>query len=292
MQESGLDEIVKTKIFPKQAWKVFAIEGFLFSLTLVLGIATAAKISNILEIKKTEIPEFSLSQFIIYFLFVSLLIFLFVRFLKFRKQKEVIFKLFYVSTVFWGGILLLSAWISDLFSLIIMVILIVWWLKRPSVFVQDVCVILAIAGAGSVFGLTFTPEVVIVLLVIFSIYDFIAVYKTKHMVEMARGMIESRAILGLVIPPDLSAFKENLGQVKPGGRFMVLGGGDIMFPLLFCSSLVSSGVFNSLIVALFSLIGLLADFLFFISQKQKKAIPALPLIALFSIIGYLITKLL
>lgn len=292
MQESGLDETVKTKIFPKQAWKVFAIEGFLFSLTLILGIATAVKISNILEIKKTEIPEFSLLQFIIYFLFASLLIFLFIRFLKFRKQKEVIFKLLYVSTVFWGGILLLSAWIPDLFSLIIMVILIVWWLKWPSVFVQDVCVILAIAGAGSVFGLTFTPEVVVVLLVIFSIYDFIAVYKTKHMVEMAKEMIASRAILGLVIPPDLSAFKENLKQVKPGGRFMVLGGGDVMFPLLFCSSLVSSGVFNSLIVALFSLIGLLADFLFFISQKQKKAIPALPLIAFFSIIGYLITKLL
>jgi len=37
--------------------------------------------------------------------------------------------------------------------------------------------------------------------------------------------------------------------------------------------------------------GLFAGFLFFISQKEKKAIPALPPIALFSIIGYFITKL-
>jgi len=270
-----------------QVWKAFAVEGFLFSLTLVLGIATAVKISNVLDIKKTEIPEFSLVQFIIYFLFASLLIFLFVRFLKFKKQKQIIFKLLFVSTIFWGGILLLSAWTSDLFSLIIMVILIVWWLKGPSVFIQDVCVILAMAGAGSVFGLTFTPKVVIVLLVIFSAYDIVAVYKTKHMVEMAKEMIESHAILGLVIPPNLSAFKENLKEVKLGGRFMVLGGGDIVFPLLFCSSLVSSGIFNSLIVALFSLIGLFFSFWIFIKQKEKKAIPALPPIALLSILGYL-----
>lgn len=291
MQESGLDETVKTKIFPKQIWKVFVIEGFLFSLTLFLGIITAIKISNILEIQKTEIPEFPLPKFIIYFLLATLLIFLFVRFLKFKKQKGVIFKVIYISTVFWGGTLLLSAWISDLSSLLLMAVLIVWWLKRPSIFIQDVCVVLAMAGAGSVLGLTFTPEVVVILLVVFSIYDFIAVYKTKHMVEIAKEMIESRAILGLVIPPNLKSFKENLKQVKPGGKFMVLGGGDIVFPLLFCCSLISSSVLKALIVALFSLIGLLAGFLFFINQKQKKAIPALPPIAFFSIIGYFITKL-
>jgi presenilin-like A22 family membrane protease len=290
MKEDGSDESVKMKIFARQAWKLFVIESFLFSLTLSLGIATAIKINDILEVQKAEIPEFSIFQFIIYFFLTALSIFLFVRFFKFKKQKGAIFKFIYVSTVFWGGTLLLSAWVSDLSALFLMVALIIWRLKRPSILVQDACMVLAMAGAGSILGLTLTPDLVVILLVLFSIYDFIAVYKTKHMVEIAKGMIESRAILGLVIPPNLKGFKENLNQVEPGGRFMVLGGGDIVFPLLFCVSVIPYGISDSLIVALFSLIGLLAGFLFFINQKRRKAIPALPPIAFFSIIGYFITR--
>ncbi|MCP6718408.1 MAG: presenilin family intramembrane aspartyl protease [Patescibacteria group bacterium] len=281
---------LKTQTF-KSIWKIFAIEGFLFSLTLLLGIFTAFKINNILEVEKIPVPKFSFIQFIVYFILATSLIFVFVRYLKFKKQKGIIFKALFITSVFWGGSLLLSIWIGDLFSLITMLVLIVWWLKWPSVFIQDVCMIMAMAGAGSVLGLTFMPQTVAILLVIFSVYDIIAVYKTKHMVEMAKEMIESRAILGFVIPPSLKDFKQSLAEVKPGGKFMVLGGGDVVFPLLFCSSLVSSGIVNSLIVALFSLIGLLASFLFFAFQKEHKPIPALPPIALFSIIGYLITKL-
>lgn len=290
MPEPRLNNSLKN--FPNNTWKIFIIEAFLFLLTLGLGIVASFQINEVLKVEKLEIQKISFFQFILYFLFGTLLIFLFVRFFKYGKQKTTVFQTLFVLTVFWGGILLLSIWIGDVLALILMTFLLFWWWKWPSVFIQDLCMILAMAGAGSVLGLTFTPEIIVILLIIFSIYDFIAVYKTKHMVEMAKEMIESRAILGLVVPPDLASFKQNLKQVKPGGKFMVLGGGDVVFPLLLCSSLVSSGVLNSLIVALFSLIGLFAGFLFFISQKQKKAIPALPPIALFSIIGYFITKLL
>lgn len=290
MPEPELNNSLKN--FPNNVWKIFIIEAFLFLLTLGLGIVASFQINEVLKVEKLEIQKISFFQFILYFLFGTLLIFLFVRFFKYGKQKTAVFQTLFVLTVFWGGILLLSIWIGDVFALILMIFLLFWWWKCPSIFIQDLCMILAMAGAGSVLGLTFTPEVIVILLIIFSIYDFIAVYKTKHMVEMAKEMIESRAILGLVVPPDLASFKQNLKQVKPGGKFMVLGGGDVIFPLLLCSSLVSSGILNSLIVALFSLIGLFAGFLFFISQKQKKAIPALPPIALFSIIGYFITKLL
>jgi len=60
---------------------------------------------------------------------------------------------------------------------------------------------------------------------------------------------------------------------------------------IFSASLVSQGILSSLIVATFSLIGLFAGFYFFISQKVRQPIPALPPIAVFSIIGFLITRL-
>ena len=108
---------------------------------------------------------------------------------------------------------------------------------------------------------------------------------------MAKEMIEQKTILALVIPPSLSEFQAGLGEIKPGGRFLILGGGDIVFPLLLCASLIPIGILNSIIVAIFALIGLLASFWFFISQKIRQPIPALPPIALFSIIGFLITRI-
>jgi len=273
-------------------WKIFIIEAFLFCLTLGLGIAAAFRMNEIFKIQKVNIPQISFSQFILNFLLATLFIFLILRFVKFEKEKGTIFKILFILAVSLGGLLFLETWLPEPLSLIFVFVLIFWWLKKPSVLIQDLLIILGIAGTGSILGLSLNPLMVILLLVIFSIYDFIAVYKTKHMVRMAKAMLESRAILALVIPPNIFGFRESLEKIQPGGKFLILGGGDIAFPLIFSVSLIPSGIFNSLIVALFSLIGLFASFWFFTKQKERKPIPALPPIAFFSIIGYLITKIL
>lgn len=280
----------KTKIvFLSNPWRIFVFEAFLFSLTLGLGIITAFRINKILEVQEVSPPQISFWQFIFYFLFTTLFIFLISYFLKFKKKKALIFKTIFILAVFSGGLLLLSAWLSDIVSLSLITFLIFWWWKKPSIFIQDLLIILGMAGAGSILGLNLNPQVVSVLLIVFSIYDFVAVYKTKHMIRMAKEMIKSEAILGLIVPSELSSFKENLKGVRPGGKFLILGGGDIVFPLVFAVSLIPFGILKSFIVAFFSLIGLFFSFWFFISQKTRQPIPALPPIALFSIIGYLIT---
>ncbi|PIV64991.1 MAG: hypothetical protein COS09_01875 [Candidatus Nealsonbacteria bacterium CG01_land_8_20_14_3_00_12] len=278
-------------------WRIFAIEAFLFCLTIGLGIAAAFKINEILKIKKITPPEISLWQFIFYFLLATFLLLLILHFVKFQKGKGVIFKILFALSTFLGGLLFLEAWLPEPAPLILIVFFYFWWWKSPTVLNQDILMILGMAGVGSVLGLSLNPEIVAGLLVIFSIYDFIAVYKTKHMVKMAKEMIESKAILALVIPPNIFGFQESLGKIRVpaervGGKFLVLGGGDIVFPLLFSASLIPVGILNSLIVAFFSLIGLFVGFYFFTSQKIRQPIPALPPIAFFSIIGYLITKIL
>ena len=277
-------------------WKIFIIEAFLFCLTLGSGIAAAFRINNPPPNfgggQKVNIPQISFPQFILNFLLATLFILLILRFVKFEKEKGTIFKILFILAVLLGGLLFLETWLPEHLSLIFIFVLIFWWLKKPSVLIQDLLIILGIAGTGSILGLSLNPLMVIALLIIFSIYDFIAVYKTKHMVRMAKAMLESRAILAIVIPPNIFGFRESLEKIQPGGKFLILGGGDIAFPLIFSVSLIPSGIFNSLIVALFSLIGLFASFWFFTKQKERKPIPALPPIALFSIIGYLITKIL
>jgi len=283
-------EIISTHL--RNRWKVFFGEAFLFCLTLGLGIATAFRMNEIFKIQKVNIPQISFSQFILNFLLATLFILLISRFVKFEKGKGTIFKILFILAVFFGGLLFLETWLPEPLPLIFVFVSIFWWLKKPSVLIQDLLIISGIAGTGSILGLSLNPSMVITLLIIFSIYDFIAVYKTKHMVKMAKEMIESRAILALVIPSNIFGFRESLTKIQPGGKFLILGGGDVAFPLIFCSSLIPLGISKSLIVALFSLIGLFAGFWFFISQKTRQPIPALPPIAFFSIIGFLITKIL
>jgi len=112
------------------------------------------------------------------------------------------------------------------------------------------------------------------------------------MIKMAKEMVESRAIAGIVLPQKFSEVQAPLTDVKMGGRFLILGGGDMIFPLLLVSSLVPLGILKSFTVAIFATIGVLVSIWFFISQKTRKPIPALPPIAFFSIIGYLIARIL
>lgn len=137
-------------------------------------------------------------------------------------------------------------------------------------------------------GSVFDPVVIAGLLIIFSVYDFIAVYKTKHMVKMATEMIKTKAIMGLVIPFNFSDLLDNL-EDKEKKEFMVLGGGDLAFPLFLISSVtLRYGIKEALLIVAFSGIGLFLSFYLFIIQKTRKPIPALPPIALMAIIAYLI----
>lgn len=273
------------------SWKLFFWEGFLFSLTLILGIGAGFRINQLLKSTGLSLPSISFWQFIFYFIIGTSLIFLISVSVRFEKEKGIIFKALFILATAWGALIFLSVWMSDILALIFTGMLIWWWFKKSSIISHNLSVILGMAGVGSAVGLGFDPLIVVGLLVIFSIYDWIAVYKTKHMIKIAKEMIKSRAILGLIVPQKISDFMAELKEVKPGGKFLILGGGDVIFPLLFCVSLIPSGILNSLIVAIFAFIGLLFSFWIFASQKIRRPIPALPPIALFSIIGFLITRL-
>ncbi len=289
--DKGQKEIKLENKVNLKVWKIFFWEVFLFSITLVLGIFTAFRISNFLEIQEIVLPQVSLWRFVVYFLIVTLFLLSISYFIKVKKRKGAIFRVLFILTVFLGGLFFLEAWLPAPFPLILIIFLIFWWHKCPSVLTQDILMILGIIGMGATLGLAFQPWAIVILLIVFSIYDFIAVYKTKHMVKMAKEMTEAGAILGLILPSNISDFKAKFKKVSFGGRFLILGGGDIIFPLILCVSLITQGLIYSLIVAFFSLLGLALSFYFFISQKKRQPIPALPPIALLSIIGFLVTRL-
>lgn len=279
-----------SQITPSFSGKIFLFQIILFSLSLVLGIFSAKRLKELFPFQK--IPEpISIWQFLIWFFLATFFLLFLIYFFKSKKEKKFFFKILFLVVVTLGNLFFFSLWFGSIFSLFLTSLLVFLWLKKSSIFWHNLFLILAIAAIGARLGISLKPESVIFLLIFFSIYDYIAVYKTGHMIKMAKEMISQKSILGLVIPQNISDFQTSLKKIKPGGKFLILGAGDIVFPLIFCSSLMIESFFHSLIVGTFSLLGMLFSFWLFISQKIRAPIPALPPIALFSIIGYLITKL-
>jgi len=287
------EEKIEQSTFLQEPAKILFWEAFLFFLTLLLGLAAALRQT---QLQETGViappPPVSLWRFIISVSVLLLMILLFIKFVKFQPRKALFFKVFFILAVFFGGVIFFELWLGTIPALFLILFLICLWLKKPNIFVHNTLLIFGMAGVGSFLGLALDPLLVVILLIVFSIYDIIAVYKTKHMIKMAKEFIEAKAIPGLILPQKFSEVSAPLKEVKMGGKFLILGSGDIIFPLFLVSSLVPLGLLKSFLVVIFATIGLLTSIGIFLSQKTRKPIPALPPIALFSIIGYLITRIL
>ncbi len=268
--------------------KVFLIEAALFGAAILLGIAVSLRLENIFAYASSVSGEqITSGMILLYFLLATLLILLVLRVAK--KYKSHFFRFMLIFSVIIGGYVTLLVFLGA-YALPVLLILVVLLIKKPLVILHNLGIIVAIAGAGAIIGTSLEPLHVIVIAAVLSIYDIIAVYKTRHMVEMARGMIEAKSVLGLVVPFYVKDFFSDLKNVNLEDRFMILGGGDIMIPLLLCASFVSQGVFYSLFIFVFSLIGLFLSFLFFITPQIKRPIPALPPIVFSVAFGYLLLE--
>ncbi len=240
-------------------------------------------------VRKAYLPKTSLQDFLFSFLFITFFVLIFVVFKKADKFKELIYKGLFILAVFWGCVVILSLFLPVFGAVLITGILITLWFKLSKIWVHDLLMVLSLAGTASFFGLGFSPPVVIALLFVFSAYDFIAVYKTKHMVAMAKDMIDKKVVLGFIIPKEIKYFKDKLAKVKMQGDFMILGGGDVVFPALLAVSVVPLSFWKAVIIVLFSLAGSFFTYWLFSRQDKKEPIPALPPIAFFTLIGYFIT---
>lgn len=272
-----------------QKFSLFVRVLSLFLLTQVLGVWVAVKLLSQLPAAVANISEFAAGDLIYIVGFAA--VFFFAAY-KFPRFSAVFYKMVLSIIIFSASQIVLSIWLAPIPALAGgLAALALFWLYR-AVWVQDLVMLLTLAGIGAVFGLALTPLTVVIILVILSFYDIIAVYKTGHMVKLAETMVRARAIFGFVIPAAASGFRENITRVQPGEEFMILGSGDVVLPLLLAASLARISVSQAAVVVAFACLGLLITNLLFTSQKTRRPMAALPPIAAMSIIGYLIASFL
>ena len=134
-------------------------------------------------------------------------------------------------------------------------------------------------------------------MLVISVYDFLAV-RLGYMLWMAKKLSESGTIPAFVIPKKVSAWNLSLNEAgfkklfedKAAEReFSILGGGDIGFPLLLLVSVFfAHGFTSSVVVVVFSLLGLISAYLIQLFLLKGKPMPALPPISFLSLIGFII----
>lgn len=277
----------------KLARSLFVKEAILFGAVQLLGLWTAFRFltdPKLSYLVPDASMDWSLNLPNLFVLAAFVLIFIFLARKKGRASR-LFFKIFLSLVVFSGAQIIFSLFFRPMISFLVSAGVVVAMAAIPRVIILNIAVILGLAGVGSVIGLTLTPIVTVWILAILSVYDIIAVYLTKHMVKMAEGMVASRAIFGFIIPAKLSGFKEKIMAVQPGENFMILGSGDIILPLLLTVSVARASFWQAVVVAVFSLLGLLLTHLIFVNQTTRRPMAALPPIAALSIIGYLIASL-
>lgn len=268
---------------------VFISEAFLYLTTLTLGLITAWQIAKTLPQVALDMSSISWPRFLIYFALGTLLIFLFLKFSQVHSRffLEIVFAL----AIFSGSQIIFGLFMPDFWAMFCAALLVIWRFLHPSVLTQNLAMILAIAGIGALIGLSLSIASVIIILMVLSVYDFIAVYKTKHMIKMAKRMMKQRLLLAFVVPEGLTGFRGRLADIKPGGRMFVLGSGDVVMPLVAVAAMAHLGLAHSLLVMLFSFLGLFFMHAIFSSQKIRRPMAALPPIALFTILGILVSLL-
>lgn len=128
----------------------------------------------------------------------------------------------------------------------------------------------------------------IIFMAIIAIYDYIAVFITKHMQKLAKIALTSENIIPLlIIDGDASKLAEKIDNPnsQEGKRISGLGLGDIIIPGgLLASIAVSQYNIYAVPLAFAATAGILLSML--LSGKLKHAIPAIPVIGFTMLLGY------
>ena len=212
-----------------------------------------------------------------------------------------------------GGLIIedIPTIIGILFSLLLMILLYV----HSEWYVVNTVGILVGGGVIVMLGVSFVPTLIMVFMIAAAIYDAWAVYKSKHMLDLADTMMNLNLPILLVAPQDsdytMRTERTTVHQssemtsdtvrdvprervVAKSNDAMLMGLGDVIFPgMLVLSTLQYIGGDDGFIMAMTTLVGSLIGYsilMYYVGKGQAQA--GLPLLNGGAILGYIVGGLL
>lgn len=272
------------------------------SFTFILGTAIALYVASrelayLQANPQISLPEVAPEFPVIYF-FSAVVVIGIALFLVPVSKLKWVFKILFAIVFAWGIFVVL---VLPLPSWILVSILAVGagvaWFFRPSIWLQNLLLLMSVVGLGAIFGILLPPWPIMIFIAVVAVYDYLAV-RFGYMVWMAKKLSQSDSLPAFIIPKTRSNWNLNLKTRSPLNiiegetsekEYSILGGGDIGFPLILIVSVRATyGFPSSLIISSFSLVGLINAFLIQSLFLKGKPMPALPPIAIASLIGVLI----
>lgn len=225
----------------------------------------------ILEEKTSYVPIF----FII--LISTIIALLLIKFQLFR-----LWKLWFFLSIALTLTIAFSAFISQVYAIILAIILALLKLFKRNIIINNLVEIFIYGGLSAIFVPLFNLLSISILLILISIYDFYSVFKSKHMIKLAKFQTKAKVFTGLNIPYKI------LRRKKPTFATAILGGGDIGFTLFFSGVILKE--FNLISALIVSFITMLALLVLLFYGKKGKFYPAMPVLSVGCFLGYLIIR--
>ncbi len=173
---------------------------------------------------------------------------------------------------------------------------------RKNFLVHNLTELMIYPGIAVIFIPILNIYTIIALLILISIYDIWAVWHSGIMQKMAKYQIDKLKIFsGFFVPyysqgvrDKISKWKKTLKKSELKKKKVkisvaILGGGDIVFPIITAGVMLKTlGIYSSLLVILGATLGLASLFFF---AKKKKFYPAMPFITAGIFLAILISYL-
>jgi presenilin-like A22 family membrane protease len=225
---------------------------------------------------------------------------------RFRKIK--IWKAMFFFAVWMTCYITLGVFIDYISALVICFFLAFFKVWRPNIWAHNLTELFIYAGIAIIFVPLLDIVWVTLLLLAISAYDMFAVWRSGHMVSLARFQTKSRAFAGVMLSYSVRAHekikktakgpkaKTKVAEEKMETRNAILGGGDIAFPLIFAGvvmdGMIWSGVIKSaafIYALIIPVVVALTLFAMLMLAKKDRFYPAMPFLTAGCLAGYCIT---
>jgi presenilin-like A22 family membrane protease len=282
--------MMKSKLSP------FLWGGLVMVLALALALSVAPQGQTYFEEQNFESPDVSVGPIVGYFFGVVVVMAVILFFIPLNMLR-LVFRVLFALLFAWGILIVTGFSFPMALSITLAAIFGLAWLLWARVWLHDLLLLVALSGAGAVFGYLFSPLTFIIFMLIIAVYDIVAV-RFGFMVWMADRLSDTDSLPAFIFPRQWPGWTLKLRSVRVSDlttkkseerEHSILGGGDIGFPLMLAVSVFyQKGLAGGIIIGAFALAGLMSAFLVQLFWLKGKPTPALPPIAFMSLIGFLV----
>lgn len=257
----------------KHNLKVIFILVLMFLISQLIGLYIASQSIGqeqlALGLEKPQFGEDVGFAYIFFLILIATIIALILA--KFNALK--LWKIWFFISIVLVLTISLSFLIEEKLALIFGLIAAYFKVIKPNIIVHNASELFLYAGLTVLFVETLNLLTVTILIVLIAVYDMYAVWKSKHMIKLAKFQTKAKVFTGFLIPY-IERKKE---------RVAMLGGGDVGFPMLFSSVAMVSLGSKALVIPFVVSLSLLL--LLYYGDKNK-FYPAMPYLGAGCFVGY------